>query len=238
LFAGSGLTGISREEGKRGICTAGWGSRRKEGELRGTAVYQYFTLTAGHCFPAQGTVGRENFRGAFEGTSIGKVTRGPYSESESFITDAEAVTVAESLRSHSVLNNHDGTLAIQPVQGAEQVLGGIVCWSGVSSGSHCGEIEGEAFVSGDGSHETLVYEAKGPAAQGDSGGPVWDPETHEAVGIMTTASPGPNPGENCERLPSGSITCPRLQFTPLEQPAGTEAPGALRYLGVEVLGQG
>jgi hypothetical protein len=66
----------------------------------------------------------------------------------------------------------------------------------------------------------------GPAAPGDSGGPVWDPLTRKAVGTITSVSPGG--GIKCYTLPNGATWCPRKEFTPLLLPPGSEPAGYWR----------
>lgn len=76
----------------------------------------------------------------------------------------------------------------------------------------------------------------GISAEGDSGGPVWDPETHKAVGLITAATT--SFGGKCWDRPVGSrsvIACNRMLFTPL-LPGGGSA-GIDPTLGVEVLRQ-
>jgi hypothetical protein len=228
VVGGAGLT-----NGK-GICTAGFGARAETGQARGVPQYSYFALTAGHCFAHDDAVGRENDRFSFSGSSIGKVRRGPYPPGEKNVTDAEGVLVNNALRTHSVLN---GTpLEAQPIQGVERVPdGNYVCWSGVISGNHCGMVHGQHVSNLDG-HTRFLFEADGLAATGDSGGPVWDPKTHKAVGLITTVRPGG--GKGCSLLSHEAELCPRMRFTPLDLPQGSYPAGIQNWLGVEVLGQG
>lgn len=81
-----------------------------------------------------------------------------------------------------------------------------------------------------------MFLALGVVGEGDSGGPVWDPETHKAVGLITSETPGY--GGKCWSRPARfrSIkTCNRMLFTPL-LPSGGSA-GVDPTLGVEVLQQ-
>lgn len=149
-------------------------------------------------------------------------------------SDGEGALVDPSLRSHSVLNGE--TLEAQPIQVVQEPkVRRYVCWSGVISGNHCGMVTYKhRLFAGDG-HERIVYRAVGPAAEGDSGGPVWDPVTHKAVGLITSIAVS----GACHTLPIGSLWCPRMDFTPL-LPHGSQAqiPGILPFLGVEVLKEG
>lgn len=103
-----------------------------------------------------------------------------------FVTDGAAVgLINENLRTHSVLNGNP--LEAQPIQGTQAPRLREVCWSGVNVGHRCGNViwGGEIYVDG---HLKSVYLAEGPTIQGDSGGPVWDPVTHKAVGLITGGS--------------------------------------------------
>ena len=230
LAAGSGLIGATGT-----ICTSGFGARAAAGEQRGRIQYKYYALTAGHCFGTEEAVGWEIAREG-NGLPIGSVRRRQYGAGGVEV-DGEGVWLQdESLRSHSVLNGDP--LAAQPIQGAQAArLHRTVCWSGIN-GKDCGSVvlhgKGPA-EDGHGGHKWMFL-ALGVVGEGDSGGPVWDPETHKAVGLITSETPGY--GGKCWSRPARfrSIkTCNRMLFTPL-LPSGGSA-GVDPTLGVEVLQQ-
>lgn len=225
LVAGSGLVAENHA-----YCTAGWDTRAAAGQVRGQITYKYFALTAGHCYSMGERVGR-GIAKLGEGIPIGNVRRTGYTQIPT--VDAEAVNLEdEGLRSHSVLNG--SPLEPQPIQGVQAPrIHRYVCWSGIFGGNHCGMViwAGEKIIDG---HVKTMYAANGPSAQGDSGGPVWDPNTHKAVGLITAGSA--DFGGSCFRLPEGPIDCPQTLFTPLQPGAGS--PGALPTLGLEILAQG
>jgi len=223
VVAGSALIGENAN-----TCTAGYGSRAYAGQERGRAQYRYFTLTAGHCYPLNLKVGRQigKFKG---GILLGKVRRNAYSGLK--VTDAAGILINDSFRSHSVLNG--SPLAAEPIQGAEKVrVGRTVCWSGIYGGKRCGKVlyHTETLIEG---AVHAVYVANDINIEGDSGGPVWDPVTHKAVGLITGL-----PGElsaKCWETSFDTIGCNQMLFTPLLQGGGS--PGILPKLGVEVLKQ-
>jgi YD repeat-containing protein len=230
VVAGSALIANNAEP-----CTAGFGARDDAGVVRGVAQYKYFTLTAGHCYPLEELVGRQIEKFG-KGIAIGKVRRSGYSGL--VVTDAAAIGLLdEDLRSHSVINGDP--LEAQPIQGSQGPnVTKHVCWSGVYSGKRCGMVldHFERYFDG---HLKAVYIVEGISILGDSGGPVWDGESHKAVGVITGISkelkgkcwPTSYPGVAAQ----GKI-CTRMLFTPLHAGGGSE--GALPKLGLEVLKQG
>jgi YD repeat-containing protein len=231
IYGGSAL--VQNASSKQ--CTAGFGSRAPTGQQQGQTIYSYFILTAGHCFKLGAAVSRQTIRQFFEGPVIGKVRRRDFGSEfpgDPIRTDAEAVLVDKSLRSHSVLNG--SPMRAEPIQGAQRPrVNRFVCWSGVTGGQHCGKVLrlDEGVVDGMLDFGFLV---DGPAAQGDSGGPVWDPITHKAVGLI-----GSVPfSSRCWVLPArgNAIMCPRMIFTPLlPRPNQAHPEGAMPKLGVDIL---
>jgi sugar lactone lactonase YvrE len=226
LAAGSGLIGFFGD-----ICTSGFGSRAAAGEIRGVVQYKYFVLTAAHCYLPTERVGRQTSRGG-EGVPFGWIRRRPY-EGGGVVVDGEAISIDENYRSHSVLNGDP--LEAQPIQGVQAPrLHHRVCWSAIHE-KVCGPVTVSGVThpqDGFGAHN-WVFLAHGMDAQGDSGGPVWDPETHKAVGLITAATGAQ--GGKCWR--EGKVeACNRMMFTPLLPIEG--AAGVVPTLGVEVLEEG
>lgn len=233
IVGGKGLIGEARGGGL-GQCTAGFGAKAPNGSLRGVTTYEYFVLTDGHCYPHGQPIGVQKSHWNFEVTkSFGKVRLGPYSAAEKSIVDAEAIGVSEDRRSHSVLNGEP--LEAQPISGfivphnREEV-----CWSGSSLGKNCGKIFSHGWSGGWKDHHfRYVYRVIGPSCGGDSGGPVWDPETHLAVGLVTGTledMPGYPP------FKIGELDCGRImEFTALAD--NPQAIGIASVLGVQLLGR-
>lgn len=233
VLGGSALIGAAAES-----CTAGFGARASAGvNNRGEKQYKYFVLTAGHCYAMGEGVGRQLEKFVAQGKLLGYVRRSGVS-SNVVATDGEGVLLEdENLRSHSVLNNDP--LEGQPIQGIESPsVGRHVCWSGVYGGNHCGRVisHNEPFFGG---HLKAVYLVKGLTISGDSGGPVWDPVTHKAVGLITGGSK--EAGGSCwptsyQGVAHQGRICSRMVFTPLLPGGGSE--GIAPKLGIEVLKQG
>lgn len=224
VIAGSALVGEERKP-----CTAGFGAKAPAAQQRGQTLTRYFTLTAGHCYPLEGRVGRRFAKYSEEGILIGRVKRREYTAPQWL--DGEGILIDESLRSHSVLNG--SPLEVQPIQGVQKArVKKHVCWSGPIGGSQCGKVllHREAYF---GPRLKKVYVASGVTIQGDSGGPVWDPKTHKAVGLITGASRAA--GGLCWVTSRQEIACNRMAFTPLLSGGGS--PGILPTLGLEILEQ-
>ncbi len=229
VVAGAALTGYNGAP-----CTAGYGSRAYNGQVRGEPQFKYFTLTAGHCYPLNELVGRQIEKFG-KGIAIGNVRRTGYSGF--YVVDGAGILIDEDLRSHSVLNGDP--LEAQPIQGSQGPnVTKHVCWSGVYGGKRCGMIidRVETVING---RMKAVYIAEGISISGDSGGPVWDPESHKAVGLITGNSSAVN-GKCWATSYPGLVTqgriCTRVMFTQLHSGSGSD--GILPTLGVEVLKQG
>lgn len=232
LVAGSALVGESAViPGRLSACTAGYSAKAPVGEERGQTQYRYFVLAAGHCFKPNTEVAREPRKFGIGG-GIGSVRRNSFLARSIYPVDGEAIWIDEDLRSHSVLNGQP--LEAQPIQGTERPHDREwVCWSGIYGGNQCGRVlwHGSTFIEGIAEH---VYLAKGLNIQGDSGGPVWNPETHKAVGLITAVSG--EAGGKCWITDYNAHACTRMLFTPLL--AAGESAGIGPELGVEVLHQG
>jgi YD repeat-containing protein len=233
IVAGAGLWQWAGSTVKE--CTAGFGARAPATDSPGPP-YLYFTLTAGHCYGNETTVSRQAIHELLEGPIIGTVRRRAFSPSATIgdvRVDGEGIRLLdESWRSHSVLNGHP--LEPQSIEGVERPrINHQVCWSGITGGQHCGKILKLLEKDIDGRFVWL-FKVEGPAAQGDSGAPVWDPETHRGVGSITSGMPAP--GRPCHDLPNDAEWCPRMLFTSLlPRPKQTTPAGIVPTLGVEVL---
>jgi YD repeat-containing protein len=228
--SGPVVAGAALVDDDRFGCTAGFGAKAPAGQQRGQTQDLYFTLTAGHCYSFDERVKRRTEKGKVTGVPIGFVKRREYSDPH--LIDGEGILIEKSMRSHSVLNG--SPLEAEPIQGAQRArVGKEVCWSGVVSGRDCGKVWFYTPGEFDDGTEKDVYVAVGISFKGDSGGPVWDPNTHKAVGLITGATGGG--GGKCWEISSGAVGCNRMAFTPLLQGGGS--PGILPVLGLEILEQ-
>lgn len=194
LYAGDWIrTGLSD-----GGCTLAFGAWEQAGTQSGGApVFANYALTAGHCYPVGTTLKRGGFE-LKEGKrvealteAIGKVERRAYKiNSAGFTTDAEAIR----LRGGTELPRwiYWSTGYQSRINGAADWTPGMtLCHSGTWGGTHCGPTA-PALI------KSYYEDAAGPVWQvrvfdfsegGDSGSPVFDPMTGNAVGLL---SGGPN----------------------------------------------
>jgi sugar lactone lactonase YvrE len=214
-------------------CTAGFSARDKIDEKQGQPVYAFFVLTAGHCFADNSTVSRVSERYSSKLLPISKVARYSYGVSGQLapVTDSEGIRIDPGLRSGSVFI---GSSSPYPMLGVERPkIGMTVCWSGVNGGTNCGQLYRRRWIRLEGRLEA-VASVSGPITAGDSGGPVWDPYTQKAVGLITFNRPAVN--KPCHNLKDEERWCPRGGFTPLmpfprrQHPIGVQAA-----LGVAVI---
>lgn len=226
VYAGAGLyTG--------GACTAGFGAMDPGGNDQGGSQDLFFVLTAGHC-ALKGTkierlAGRTTLSGVGKVGTVRRRNADPEFLGDFIGVDAGAIGVPEGLATHSVLNG--SPLAPESIQGAMRpYIGRTVCWSGVYGGQHCGRVKEREPFAGVETAYMYVFRVGGPTAKGDSGGPVWDPVTHKAVGLITAGAGVSWP------LPNGSRMFRGMRFTPLLPRPGEEHPeGALPKLGLDIL---
>jgi YD repeat-containing protein len=233
LYAGSAIVNNASETG----CTAGFSARAPSGESHGEQLYKYFAMTAGHCFPLSKEVSRRFNRGVYRGGDpFGEVRRQafvPEGPNDKVLIDAEAVSITKALRSHSVLNGDP--LLPESIQGAMRpVVSRSVCWSAVEGGQHCGRIiRKRRSLTGIGKTRDFTFVVNGPAAEGDSGGPVWDRRAHKAVGIIAIGF------GHFWVTKDGVRMFKRMSFTPLLPRPQEDVPeGALPKLGLDVLKEG
>jgi len=230
--AGDAVGNLDIPPGSR--CTAGFGARDQVGWNRGKPVYRFFTLTAGHCFSKGEGVKRALALPGPYSWKIGTVTRYAYgAPGDKHVTDAEAIHIDPSERSGNVFfGDPRGTL---PMLGVERPkINNTYCWSGILGGTTCGPLYRRKWFKVGGRWQ--AYGLLGGAnADGDSGGPVWNPYTQKAVGMISIKFSGPA-SRPCHYIREHSLWCPRGGFTPLlpfrrrQYPVGIQAA-----LGVETL---
>jgi len=209
-------------------CTAGFGARRHLGSVGGAPVFRFFTLTAGHCFAKGDWVFRAASRnGGAARKLIGTVLLSAFGSkgNSALETDAAAVDIDPALRSGNVF--FGDPRATLPMRGVEPPrLGYTYCWSGINGGTNCGPLYRKKIIHIEGRQHALGLIAGG-GASGDSGGPVWNPYTQKAVGIISLQFPAQT--KACHFLRPHVRWCPRHGFTPLlpfrnhVHPIGVEA---------------
>jgi hypothetical protein len=126
---------------------------------------------------------------------------------------------------------------------ADEVLGSPSCggraWETASP--ECGDIIRRRWFTNiedsPGKREWQAVVAGGEAVKGDSGAPVWNPETQEEVGLVTLL--GAEPGKPCHKTTirgRHTTACPRVGVTPLLPFRGKANPeGITEKLGVSMV---
>lgn len=222
-------------------CTANFGTWDQVAEQQGQPIYNWYKLTAGHCFGLLTRIKRKATKGPAsnaELASVGQVERSGWhnpNQSGNF-SDFEAIHVNSPLASSEVFyGNPNGLIK---TYGAEHArLHREYCWSGVNgSARECGVAYKRAVVTVEG-HPEVGFWVLAASVEGDSGGPVWDPVTKMAVGVVS----GHNriSKQPCEELPptgSHKLWCPRTFIGPLLPFYGKSFPdGGLTALGVDIV---
>jgi hypothetical protein len=169
-------------------CTAGFGAyEARTQKSSGETVTAPFLLTAGHCFPLNATVYRSpytGFGGEADWSEIGQVTRNTM-EQGAEIVDGEAIRLKSAGIAPREIYGHEGN---RPTFGEPEVArtGEELCFSGAhTAGVRCGKvvtIRKILFQGESGPRGCVVMAA--PVIEGDSGGPVWNPKTGAAVGLV------------------------------------------------------
>jgi sugar lactone lactonase YvrE len=169
-------------------CTAGFGAYEKRNKKsNGEEIFAPFFLTSGHCFARDINVWRTpyaGFGGKNEWAHLGQVTRSPYEHGAGTI-DVEAVRLkTDGLAPRRIYGRDENRPGFEdPVVGHRSQR---LCFSGAMTGGvRCGDVVGIQKVQFDGECcpvGSLKIDA--PNIPGDSGGPVWDPRTGAAVGIL------------------------------------------------------
>jgi YD repeat-containing protein len=217
-------------------CTSNFGARAVIEHRQGKAIYAMFTLTAGHCGPNMELMNRvtspkEN--DASVAKNLGKVRRYLWgAPKDRGVTDAEAIRVDPDIVSSNVYYGNPHSLL--PMRGLMRArVGTTLCWSGRNGGVNCGPARRVTWVKYE-KRWTRQVEVRGGVASGDSGGPVWNPRTQKAVGIITS-----NWGDakhSCHTLPNGARYCELGGITPLMAYAGRTYPSdVLLGMGLELV---
>lgn len=178
-------------EGANVKCSAGFGAKSKAGERRGQALWDLFTLTAGHCVPLG--LGQSVYRSTdtdqedeSHWSSIGRVERDGYPLG--YITmDAAAIeTSADELVPQGQWGAGN---ILEPTQPAGTVdVGQTVCFSGIATQFTCGPVTeitpGWSGVKEQAAKAGYWVKFERPAGHGDSGAPVWS-VSGQSVGLIS-----------------------------------------------------
>jgi YD repeat-containing protein len=178
-------------------CTAAFGAWQASTDSRGGAIYKHFLLTAAHCAEGIGEQWTREARnpntGEIDYEVLGKVRRvGTDSGNQ---VDGEAILLQGEAQGWSPRQIYLTPNSSQPVTGVvAPTTGMMVCTSGVTTDEvKCGPVEGPAIFltytnAPIGTWEVPIGIWEKP---GDSGSPVWQMGTGNAVGLW-----------NAGRLPS------------------------------------
>jgi len=221
-------------------CTANFGGRDQVDVVGGEPVFNYYKLTAGHCFGLLTRVKRQPSKAPATNAqlaSVGQIERSGWNHmnANGNFTDAEAIHVNRPLASSEIFYGNPQDL-IQ-VNGMERArLHTEYCWSGVNGAAReCGMAYERKRDVLDG-HRLVGMWVLGASVSGDSGGPVWNPITKKAVGVLTLHNRTSK--KPCTYLDAANTKrwCPRTFFTPLMPFYNKSYPdGAMAALGVELV---
>ena len=149
-------------------------------------------MTAGHCFALDAYVHRSDradFDEPGDWAPVGQVTRRALHGSQA--TDALAIrTKIPNLVPHGIFGSNGNLVPTGSPTKAR--VGNTLCYSGMSlDGVSCGEVTRIAMA-WEGALRLGEYNVKfnKRVTDGDSGGPVWNPRTGAAVGVVAGFYPG------------------------------------------------
>lgn len=213
-------------------CTAAFSGFAQADVIRGQPVFDWFKLTAGHCFDLGDSVRRRANRAGGEVKSVGRVTRSGWQNpnGEGMYTDAATIDVNFEIAGHGIFYGNPEHL--MPVYSPDRArLRKEYCWSGRNGGRNCGIAFRRVRYQLGGKWVVQLY-AAGPSMEGDSGAPVWDPVSRRPIGIVSAHAPSSK--KKCIQTDDKPKWCPLTLITPLEPFAGKNYPdGAMRALGIE-----
>ncbi len=209
-----------RRPGEVGECTSGFGAWEDRTEKStGDEIRARFVLTAGHCGYFESLTARSSTPG-FDPEDLHEV--GPVNRQAfngfGFRTDALAVRVKGGLAPNTIYRKGLVPAPVQPPTRAKRP--NLLCFSGVGTDHReCGRVVKLALRT-EPTYSEWVYLVNMKNVDGDSGAPVWNPNTGATVGLIQ-GSPKSNPNL--------SLVVPLLQ--PRGIPAA-QAPGALKALSL------
>jgi YD repeat-containing protein len=220
---------ISEDGGEENECSVGFGAWDRGGtKPDGTSLKRHYLLTAGHCFPLKAKVyqwdcplkpGVECWQ-----KDIGEVTRYAFNANPSgYATDALAITLDEPELAPKLIRwSAEQDIRIAGVATPKE--GMVVCIAGAVRGrSKCGDIDWPPETSrwepvrNNGNPRLTTVPIDLNSKPGDSGGPIWERRTRNALGTLTG-------GEEDWKINES-------WFTPLKSlPGYPSAPGTLKVL--------
>jgi YD repeat-containing protein len=217
-------------------CTSNFGARAVIENREGHDVYANFAMTAGHCGPFMELMNRVTSPeedDASVAKKLGKVRRYLWGAAKDRgVTDAEAIRVDPDVVSSNVYYGNPDRLL--PMRGLTRArIGSTLCWSGRNGGTNCGPARRLTWVKYQ-KRWTRQVEVRGGLATGDSGGPVWNPRSLKAVGIITVGwADAKHPSHN---LPNGAKYFELGGITPLmAYPNATYPRDVLLGMGLELV---
>jgi sugar lactone lactonase YvrE len=175
---------------KDGACTAGFGAYEdRTNKFTGQPIRARFLLTAGHCFSLEAYVHRSPYIDLSHidsWTGVGEVTRSAFGVyGQVFETDAEAIRLESDGLAPNFIHGHSESVPI----GKPEVVhpGSTVCYSGARTGGvKCKEVISIRAVRPPKRNFLIVgYMVAFETQPGDSGGPVWNPKSGGAVGLVS-----------------------------------------------------
>jgi tripartite motif-containing protein 71 len=206
--------------GEVGECTSGYGvwedrTEKSTGEL----VRARFLLTAGHCVYLNSVTARSATPGLVASTleEVGPVNRSSYTNTL-WATDAAAVRVKGGLAPNMIYRKGLDPLPVDAPTQAKKM--NILCFSGITTDrKRCGPVIGRPEYAQEG-HRLFGYLVDMRSDLGDSGAPVWNPNTGASIGLV---------GAKSRKNKSLTYVVPLIQMR--NKPPAL-APGALNALSL------
>jgi hypothetical protein len=190
LYAGDWIR-LSAEGG----CTLGPATWEEKPNLRpnGDRVFNYYALTAGHCFLLDDRVRRAGYvvdektgkKLEQNSKAFGTVERRSNELIHNgFVTDSEAIDLDKTTEVPRWIYVSSGSQ--QLTNGVMDWIPGMtLCYSGTYGGHHCGPTAREPVELAYLGAPSWQIEIDAYGEAGDSGSPVWDPRTGATVAIVT-----------------------------------------------------
>jgi YD repeat-containing protein len=235
-----------QNENTGGYCTANYSGEAKAGVTRGKPDIAYFKLSAGHCGNANVRFWRKAGKGVSTAPSvsdpkwdpIGRVKRTGWQNAAAngLFTDAIGIDTEHWKAQNSHVFDGNPNKLMQVFGMSRMRLNRRYCWSGVNGGRECGKAYRRVrthFAESPNKRFWAMWIA-GSNIQGDSGSPVWDEKTEQAVGILSGGASGSK--KKCvpkRKIPGEPKWCPITIVTPLLPFYGESFPaGAIEALEV------
>jgi len=182
MRAGDRILNVKKE------CTAAFGAFENRNQKSNREnITARFVLTAGHCFELNDYVHRSDradFAEPENWVPVGQVTRNALHGSQA--TDGLAIrTKSPYLVPHGIFGSSGNLIPTGPPMKA--IVGNTLCYSGAKlDGVSCGEVT-RLSMAWEGGLRIGEYNVRfnRRVDNGDSGAPVWNPRTGDAVGVVS-----------------------------------------------------